>query len=176
MGSLSGGSFYSKARAISADGSVIVGESDSASGIQAFRWENGVMTRLGYPTGNSISEAKAVSADGSVVLGDYSSGGRWGPFIWDEYNGMRSLEYVLAKDYGLVLGGWKLVQVKAISDDATTIVGYGYNPDGDDVGWIAVINPCLHQLAGDINGDCKVDFIDFSIMASNWLKCNIMSE
>jgi hypothetical protein len=30
--------------------------------------------------------------------------------------------------------------------------------------------PCKKIIAGDINGDCKVDFKDFAIMASHWLE------
>jgi hypothetical protein len=28
--------------------------------------------------------------------------------------------------------------------------------------------PCRTVIAGDINGDCKVDFVDFAIMAMHW--------
>ena len=33
-------------------------------------------------------------------------------------------------------------------------------------------NSCSENLAGDINGDCYVNFADFAEMALNWLKCN----
>jgi hypothetical protein len=34
--------------------------------------------------------------------------------------------------------------------------------------------PCTYILTGDINRDCKVDFLDFAELAENWLKdCNI---
>jgi len=48
LGDLYGGIFRSDAKGVSADGSVVVGWSDSVSGYQAFRWEAGVMTGLGY--------------------------------------------------------------------------------------------------------------------------------
>jgi len=32
---------------------------------------------------------------------------------------------------------------------------------------------CPKGLAGDVNGDCKVDFSDMAIMASNWLTCDL---
>ena len=32
--------------------------------------------------------------------------------------------------------------------------------------------PCETIIAGDINGDCKVDFKDFAIMAFHWLQDN----
>ncbi len=30
---------------------------------------------------------------------------------------------------------------------------------------------CTSRIAGDVNGDCKIDFEDFAIMASRWLEC-----
>ena len=35
---------------------------------------------------------------------------------------------------------------------------------------------CKSKLAGDINGDCKVDFDDQAIMLSQWLECNLEPE
>jgi beta propeller repeat protein len=37
--------------------------------------------------------------------------------------------------------------------------------DGPEVAW------CTSRIAGDVNGDCKIDFADFAIMASRWLEC-----
>ena len=37
--------------------------------------------------------------------------------------------------------------------------------------------PCHYELLGDLNHDCKVNFIDFSIMAFNWLiDCNVTPQ
>jgi probable HAF family extracellular repeat protein len=72
LGDLSGGNFYSKAYAVSADGKVVVGESHSALGepFEAFRWENGALSGLGDLPGDWFySRAYAVSNDGSVVVG-----------------------------------------------------------------------------------------------------------
>jgi hypothetical protein len=33
-------------------------------------------------------------------------------------------------------------------------------------------NSCVSLMAGDVNGDCYVDFVDLADMALNWLKCN----
>jgi len=30
---------------------------------------------------------------------------------------------------------------------------------------------CTTGMAGDVNGDCKIDFEDYAIMASQWLEC-----
>jgi probable HAF family extracellular repeat protein len=85
------GTQVSIATGVSADGSVVVGYSNSgSSGQQAFRWVGGVMTGLGY-LGGDTSQAYAVSADGTTVVGhanapsdsttnyafEWQSGGMW---------------------------------------------------------------------------------------------------
>jgi len=87
MGDLPGGEFFSKAYGISADGSVVVGESKSTLGepFEAFRWESGVISSLTAPGDPFFaSSAYAISADGSVVVGlgysqtrPYSEAFRW---------------------------------------------------------------------------------------------------
>ncbi len=34
-----------------------------------------------------------------------------------------------------------------------------------------VVARCESRISGDVNGDCKIDFADFAIMASRWLEC-----
>lgn len=35
---------------------------------------------------------------------------------------------------------------------------------------------CLNRLQSDANGDCKVDFLDFSILAGEWLNCGLANQ
>jgi probable HAF family extracellular repeat protein len=150
------GAWQSLAFAVSADGSVIVGTSDNwrcvfdpyagkyvdANYDEPFRWQDGVMTSLfdglspGDPPGQgwTFGQALAVNADGSVIVG-----WGYGPFIWDEWNGMRDLGHVLEDDLGLDLTGWRLRRATGVSEDGTVIVGYGWNPQGDQEAWMAVI-------------------------------------
>ena len=79
LGDLPGGRFGSAAKAVSADGSVVVGGSGSDSGDEAFRWtEAGGMRNLKEMladdfrrdlTGWSLSGATGVSADGVTIVG-----------------------------------------------------------------------------------------------------------
>ena len=80
LGDLPGGQIASFATAVSADGSVVVGESSSAASDccgEAFRWsvETGMMPLGDLPGGfdHFQSSAQGVSADGSVVVGIGSS-------------------------------------------------------------------------------------------------------
>ncbi|WP_288116567.1 hypothetical protein [Microcystis sp. M53598_WE2] len=129
---LPGGGFWGEANAVSGDGSVIVGFSDSANGLEAFRWTQATgMVGLGdLPGGGFGSFAFGASQDGSVVVGlrEGASGQR--AFIWDATNGMRDLQEVLVNDFGLDLTGWHLSNARAISADGLTIAGSGGNPNG----------------------------------------------
>ena len=100
LGSLPGGSDFTRAWDISADGSVVVGESSGASGVEAFRWtEAGGMMGLGDLPGLMFrSMAFGVSADGSVIVGVAEDDGSRA-FIWDDLHGMRDLQ-VLLDDLG----------------------------------------------------------------------------
>jgi probable HAF family extracellular repeat protein len=72
LGVLPGGSF-SQANGVSADGSVVVGTSDSANGYQAFIWDaadgmRSLQDLLGVG-GWKLTSATAVSADGTTIVG-----------------------------------------------------------------------------------------------------------
>jgi probable HAF family extracellular repeat protein len=156
LGDLPGDPFFSEASALSADGSVVVGAGDihtDANGLvvgEAFRWANGIMSGLGdLPGGAFASWASAVSRDGSIVVGGANahveldpSGfplGRGDAFIWDAAHGMRNLRDLLVNDFGLNLDGWALNGATGVSEDGRTIVGTGFNPEGNQEAWIATI-------------------------------------
>ncbi len=153
LGYLPGGSQFSGAYGVSANGQVVVGISENASSdIEAFRWtEAGGMVGLGdLPGGIFSSFASDTTADGSIVVGtsNVASGAPPtlpddDPFIWDEFHGMRNLVDVFINDYGLgsELVGWNLSEATAISDDGTVIIGIGTNPAGNFEAWRVVLVP-----------------------------------
>ncbi|MFH1419619.1 MAG: PEP-CTERM sorting domain-containing protein [Planctomycetota bacterium] len=125
LGDLPGGVFYSYAYGVSADGTVVVGMSNSDAsfpGQEAFRWEGGVMTGLGgLPGGESYSLALGVSADGQVVVGrddaaQNPSGDRQA-FRWTEATGMVGL--------GDLPGGDVFSTAYGASADGAVVVGVG---------------------------------------------------
>jgi len=103
----------SAARAISADGSAIVGRVapfGSGANHLAARWVDSVLSTLGTIPGTFHSDAWDVSADGSVVVG-FSGVTLFQDkhaMIWDEAHGMRDLAQVLENQFGLDLTGWTL--------------------------------------------------------------------
>lgn len=71
VGDLAGGAFASAAFAVSSDGSSVVGESESASGTQAFRWTSagGIAALPFLSAASPFASARAVSGNGAVVVG-----------------------------------------------------------------------------------------------------------
>ena len=137
----------SVARAVSADGWTIVGESTSSNAggsnfREAFRWTpDDAMVGLGdLPGGEFHSLAKAISGDGSVIIGSGTTTSGAEAFIWTDAAGMRPLQDVLVDDLGLDLGGFtRLLDATGISADGLTIVGTGINVDGNTEAFIARI-------------------------------------
>ena len=117
--------FLSGAHAVSPDGSVVVGQSESASGREAFVWTaEGGMVGLGdLPGGLFDSAALGVSADGLVIVG-YSAS-TLNPeipgevFRWTAQTGMVGLGLLPGGE----LGSPKVSVARAISADGSVIVG-----------------------------------------------------
>ena len=110
----------SQANAVSADGLMVVGSSQSASGkSRPFRWraEEG-MVDLGLLHGGTTGKARAVSANGDFVVGD------------GDVQGSSSAVFRWSKSTGLV-------QLKALSDSTLCAVG-GVSGDGN-----VVVGTCL---------------------------------
>lgn len=131
------------ANAVSDDGSVVVGIMQGPDGLEAFRWTDstGIVGLGDLPGGGTIlrSEAVGVSGDGRIVVGHGSTDLGDEAFIWDADNGLRRLADALVNDFGLDLTGWQLLNASDISDDGSTIVGWGINPSGAQEAWRAVI-------------------------------------
>ena len=96
LGELPGGEFRSQATGVSADGLVVVGESATTSGPEAFMWtsEGGMegLGVLGTASGGAFeSIARAVSADGSIIVGKTSSVSGIEAFRWTSETGLVGL-------------------------------------------------------------------------------------
>jgi len=142
LGELPTGSVWSEAHAASGDGSVVVGnsliENPNKPGTdltEAFIWQAGVMTGLGFlelSKGNDLSAATAISADGSVVAGrshvsdpNHPAKKTSEAFIW-EAGVMSGLGFLAADgiDYHS--------EALAISGDGLVVVGLASNTDPSD--------------------------------------------
>jgi probable HAF family extracellular repeat protein len=124
LGDLPGGSFSAEPYAVSADGSVVVGIGNSASGAEAFRWTSGTgMQGLGdLPGGTFYSVAYGVSGDGSTVIGRGLIASGSEAFRWTSGTGMQGL--------GDLPGSGFNSTARGVSGDGSTIVGYGVSASG----------------------------------------------
>lgn len=165
LASLSPGALGS-GNAITPSGHVIVGQSAG----RAVRWIDGVVYNLGEIQGGISSSsywANAVSADGNRIVGmaNFNAGqGTGEAFIWDPVHGMRSLKNTLLSDYGLRTIGWSLFDARGISADGRIIVGYGFDPQGRQEGWMVDLG--VANCVGDLNGDGLTDLTDLSALLS----------
>jgi probable HAF family extracellular repeat protein len=161
MGDFPERDLHSGSRALSYDGSVIVGHGQSGwPGAQAFRWTAETdLVGLGHlPTNFGPSSiANDVSADGGVVVGE--SHGMVGreAFIWTEATGMVGLGHLPGGD-----GNYHHSKATAISGDGSIIVGTdnstGYRKAffwTKDSGMTAIA-PTQETNAKDISADGEV--------------------
>lgn len=141
LGDLAGGTNWSSASAVSSDGLVVVGRSISNLGTEAFQWNSADgMEGLGMLVGDDVSSAFDVSADGSVIVGTSANTSLSGPlnrraFIWDDINGLESLQVVIESE-GVDLTGWTLLDARGVSADGSVVVGTGINPTGQREAYI----------------------------------------
>lgn len=122
LGALPGGSSYSEAADVSADGSIVVGAAGSLTTVRAFRWteETGMATLAGESDDGPVSSiANAVSADGEVIVGWSMTHKQHSPFTeafrWTEEDGVVRL--------GDLPGGELASQARDVSEDGSVIIG-----------------------------------------------------
>jgi len=123
LGFLPGGSF-SFARGVNADGTVVVGPSNDASGLsQAFRWAAASgMVGLGFLPGGNVSDAHGVNADGTVVVGSsIDASGHSQAFRWTAKRGMVGLGFLPG-----ALGS----SANGVNADGTVVVGSSIDASG----------------------------------------------
>lgn len=140
-------------RAMSDDGSVIVGGTPTAP----WRWSRSQgMYFLPGPRGLSgVGAANGVSADGSVVVGGRIANGETDArtaFIWTEAAGTHYVGDILTMA-GIDMSGWLLTRAIDVSADGRHIVGEGINPAGVRESWYAYLpDPIPAPGAGVVFG------------------------
>lgn len=113
------GKTYSVGQGISADGTVIVGQSGrpgSPQTIEGFRWtKQEGMTGLGFLPGMTEDDALSVSADGQVIIGTTYGGDCNGQaFRWTRATGIVGLGFLPGQNYSFA---------RALSADGSVVAG-----------------------------------------------------
>ncbi len=137
LGTLTGGT-DSYANDVNADGSVVVGYSDSTAGARAFRWMAGgtagdagnpEMESLGTLTGGTISLAFGTNADGSVVVGASDSPAGTRAFRWVEGGTAGDAGNPEMENLGTLTGG-SYSAAYGVNADGSVVVGVSDSPTG----------------------------------------------
>jgi probable HAF family extracellular repeat protein len=116
LGDLPGGGNQSYAKAVSADGSVIAGDSMSDRGYEVFKWADNVFTPGGdLPGGSFTSWVNDISSNGSTIVGIGTTDIGTQAFVWTN-TGMANLEDLIGVGYSAANG---------VSADGSVIVGEG---------------------------------------------------
>ena len=113
----------SQAYAVSGNGLIAVGSSDSLLGVQATSWAGGAPVPLGDLSGGAFrSEALAASGNGLVIVGDSDSANGTEAFVW---NGTMS-------GIGDLDGGAFDSMAFGVSPNGALVVGRGESASGDE--------------------------------------------
>lgn len=117
LGDLPGDRFHSLPGDVSADGTIVVGSSDSANGREAFVWtaETGMIGLGDFADGLFPSGASRVAADGRTVVGAEFANGTLRPYRWTSQSGVRGIPTGEVTNAGAV----------GVSADGRVVVGGG---------------------------------------------------
>ncbi|MGA1057090.1 MAG: GC-type dockerin domain-anchored protein [Phycisphaerales bacterium] len=163
---------------VRADGMTVVGTGkapDTFTVGDAYRWDfNGktwVPTVLGSLPGTfqpfGLAAARSITADGSTIVGynRFSANNGTG-FIWTAQDGMRSVADYLADNGVTVPANLLLLDLPAISDDGSTIVGIAFDTTLNRYRGFRILisTPC----EADLNGDGTVNGADLAILLGDW--------
>ncbi|TZF99651.1 T9SS type A sorting domain-containing protein (plasmid) [Chryseobacterium panacisoli] len=104
----------SRANAINASGTVIVGWQDEPTGTRSgAKWQDGVESFITDNNGNNVGEAGGISADGNTIIGSATPN----PYVWNATSG---LTYITHPNASFNFKGG----ATGISADGTKVIGY----------------------------------------------------
>lgn len=104
----------SRANAINAAGTVIVGWQDESTGTRSgAKWQDGVESFITDNNGNHVGEAGGISADGNTIIGSANPN----PYVWNAVNG---LTYITHPNASFSFKGG----ATGISADGKKVIGY----------------------------------------------------
>jgi len=159
LGDLPGGDFFSNLGLCSRDGRVGAGRASPPTGTthmarwtDAGGWQD--LGGAGWSAGISGDGWTVVGISGSTSTGNLAA-------MWDPGEGLRFVQDVLEKEFGLNLSGWKLREAHAISDNGRYIAGIGHNPQGKLEGWLVEMPPFCYADCDRSSGKGNLDVFDF---------------
>lgn len=159
LGGLPGGAFSRWAWAVSADGTVIIGTGNSATGHEGVRWTTGGgIQSLANLSGGSFEGAFCVSDDGSVIAGIGTSSQGLAGIRWSEDTGVVGL--------GNLPDGIGRCAPTAMSADGSVIVGESYTSLGTKA-FIWDSANGMRSLQDVLEHDCGITTTGWSLTSAS---------
>ena len=137
------------------------------------------MIGLGVPENNANTNVSRVFdiSENQIAVGEYLNET---PIFYKAciYT-IETGQFVNLKNYLLELGmseieDWDLVKALCISDDGSTIAGYGKDPSNNWTGWVLKI--MLQQNLGDLNGDGEISMADVLLIVTYLMGASLSDE
>ncbi|MEY3142746.1 MAG: hypothetical protein RLY21_1239 [Planctomycetota bacterium] len=190
----------SEAGVVSGNGQWVygIGRSNYASA-GVYRWSQatGVQPLGNSPVPGATGYPVAANADGTKVLCFFGPMGAAGSYLWTQENGYVPVSALAVQAGVTIPPGWQLNMVLGMSEDAQTIVGTAFGPNGTSpfvLDLRATAQPCPADLDGngevgapdlalllgawdtfggaaDLNGDGAVGAPDLAVMLGAWGAC-----
>ena len=145
-------------------------------------WGFNMYGQCNVPAPNSGFIAIAGGANHSLGFKDDGSVAAWGRNDHDQCNipapnsGFTAIATAshhslgLKEDGSVAAWGWNPYGQCDVPEPNSSFVAIAAGGFGHSLG----LKVCQYKLIGDINNDCKVDLLDFAVMANNWLiDCNV---
>jgi probable HAF family extracellular repeat protein len=155
LGFLSGNNAGSYAYAISADGRVVTGYGDTASGYSTFRWTAaGGIVDLGSINNGESSYATAINSDGSVIVGQSGTQA----FRWTQAGGMVGLGFLSSATNSeaiAVNADGSVVAGRVRNSNYTNVQAFRWTQAGGMVG-LGFLTGGNYSQANGISGDGSI--------------------
>ncbi len=166
----SGGFKMSEASVVSGNGQWVygIGRNGFNNGV-VYRWSQatGVQPLGANPAGSAIGYPVAANHDGTKVLCFFGAIGSAGAFLWTAENGYIPIATLAAQAGVEIPSGWQLSQVLGMSEDALTIVGTAYGPNGSSP-FVLDLRDSAQPCDADFDGDGVVGSSDLTALLGAW--------
>jgi uncharacterized membrane protein len=166
----SGGFKMSEAGVVSGNGQWVygIGRAGFNNGV-VYRWSQatGVQPLGANPSGTATGYPVAANHDGTKVLCFFGAIGSAGAYLWTAESGYVSIATLAAQAGVEIPEGWQLSQVLGMSEDALTIVGTAYGPNGSSP-FVLDLRESAQPCPADLDGNDEVGASDLAALLSAW--------
>ena len=166
----SGGFKMNEAGVVSGNGQWVYGIGRSGfNSSNVYRWSQATgLQQLGSsPAPGAAGYPVAANFDGTKVLCFFGILGSSGSYLWTQENGYVSVAALAAQAGVTIPDGWQLNLVLGMSEDAQTIVGTAFGPNGTSP-FVLDLRASAQPCPADLDGNREVGAPDLAVVLSAW--------